>query len=494
MSEGPPAGWLGTRGLAVAWHGPLGPAVARFESWSREAPSFVRALGHAGADRPATPALWARRDHLLVAWCEEDGAWIAPVGWDDGAVGEARLVLPGARTVAMVGDGERGALFGADAEGLVHVAVDGDGRPRSEPARAVAERRAGVVLSATWLRDEALLIHVHRGAEGWGVVSVRGDAVTAVDHRTGGACEAVDARAAGSRTGVVLERAGGGVRFALLGPEGKVIERPHAVFGPTAPPLVSPQVVWTDDDWTLLAREPCDDRLWVHPASHRREPFELPRCDGPFAAAYWVQHLFALELDPTPEGGEMRLWRCTRDGASPQQRITALRIEGAPTRRRRLEVRSTLGSLADRLGAAAGYRDRARRPRLSRDGGSLSLHDERGRLRVTVEPGAKDDGAPGLALRVSSALGDDPRLPETPSSLVRLARWIRARLSPAVREREAADRAWADELAGALGATAGRVERAGATLLLELWLEALPEVERLARWLRRLRDEQAGLD
>jgi hypothetical protein len=460
--------------------------VARFDTWSRERPVFVRGLGHAGADLPAVPAVWVTRDGIVVAWCEEDGAWVRALDLAGAAVGRPALAVPGATAVAFAAGRARATLFAADADGVAALEVGPDGRPAGEPLRAVAERRAGAMLAATRIRDEAVLVYGHRGVEGWGVASVRGGEVTAVKHDSA-PCEAVHAQGVGSRAAVVLELRGGRVRFGLLGPGARVIERPHPVFAPGVPPLAAPQVVWTDDDWTLLAHEPGTDRLRVQPSSERLAPFVLPRCAGPFAAGYWVQHLFALEVEPDASGAELRLWRCARDGSEPQQRVTPLALDDRHERRVRLEARQALGDLAYRVGGARGYRSRPTRPELSRDGGTLRLRDGEGRLRVRLEPAREAR----LSMRITSALGDEPSLPETPSSLVRLARWIRERLSAEARQRAEAERAWARELARALDASLRDVQRAGDTVVLHLALDAPPEAERLQRWLRRLREEQA---
>src|SRR5690606_9202878 len=133
----------------------------------------------------------------------------------------------------------------------------------------------------------------------------------------------------------------------------------------------------------------------------------------------------------------------------------------------------------------ASYRDAPAHTELAPDGDSLTVLDDDGRLTLGLWP----EGA-GVRLRVASALtersegtvgrhllpfagvgmpsrsgathviGDDARLPEAPSSLVRLARWIERRLSADARAEAARDRAFGEERAAELGGTLIRLDRA----------------------------------
>ncbi len=468
---------VGAEGLIVGWHGPLGPCVARFETWSRSDPNFACTLGNAGADLSATPALWPIADKLCVAFCEQEGAFVARLDAQGALLGPPELVAPNASAVAIAGGPERATLFCADDGGIVFVELDEAGA--SEPQRCLSERRAGAILSAARVGNEALLAFAHRGATGFGVVCARDGKHTMVRHPTRVACEDLDLRAAGTRAAVVLEL-GSRVHIAILGPGGKVIERPHEM---ARTELACPQVVWTEDSFTALARD--NLRLRVVPTHENGEEFLLPRCNGAFAAGFWAQHLFALEIEANDSGAELRLWRVARDASQPQQRVVPLSLSDAAPRRARLAARHVLHGLCDRIEHAHGYRTIGVRPTMNADGSMLSVLDTEGRLSLALAP---RDGA--LSLRVVSALGDDPRLPDPPSSLVRLARWVKTRVSSTARAAESRERAWADKLAEALDASVLRLDSAGAVLVLELRLAALPAVDRLDQWVRRVRQEQ----
>src|SRR5690606_40311967 len=91
---------LSHRGLVIGWSSPIGPAVARFETWAREAPVFARTLGHPGLDRRVAPLVWPAAGHLVVIWCEEEGAFAATLAMDGLWASTPARILPGAHAVA----------------------------------------------------------------------------------------------------------------------------------------------------------------------------------------------------------------------------------------------------------------------------------------------------------------------------------------------------------------------------------------------------------
>ncbi|MEZ4339350.1 MAG: hypothetical protein R3B82_22230 [Sandaracinaceae bacterium] len=480
-----PGFYLGSLGLIFTWHGPLGPMVARYGSWSRERPELVRGLGHPGADRPVTPALEVTSEGVVVVWCEEDGAWASCLA-EDGAEDGPRLVLPEAASIALAGGRDGLRLFGGDEGGVVSIALDARGAPRGEPVRHVTETRPPPQLTATRLRDERLCVAVHPGEPDWTSIAVREGEASVVRHRGRRPLEDARAQAVGGRAAVLL--AGGGrIEIALLGPGGKVVERPHAVFPVGTGHGAWPDAVWVDDHWVVLARDVTAGALVVQPLGDKGEPFGFPRCEGPFAAAYRSQTFYALEVGLVDDDeAELRLFRCDRRGEGQQQRVDRVPNPEAASLRERRAIRHALGALADHLRRARGYRDAAIRPALGREGASLEMADGDGCMRLTARP--DPDG--GVALRVESSLGGEGALEPPPSSLVRLAAWVRTRFSSAAREAVAARATWARELAEGLGARLARVERAGTALVLELRLDAMPPAEPLQTWLRRLRDAQ----
>ncbi|MCB9598314.1 MAG: hypothetical protein H6719_36710 [Sandaracinaceae bacterium] len=480
-----PALYLGSRGLAFAWHGPLGPMVARYDTWSREQPSLVRGLGHPGADLPVTPEPYVTSAGLVVVWCEEDGAWASCLDLEGGAEDGPRLVLPGAARIAVAPRAEGATLFGADELGIQSVELDARGAPLREPARRVTETRAPATLSAASLRDEGLCVAVHTGDPEWTALSVRDGAGATVRHRHRRPVDDARVRSVGGRAAVLLT-SDAEIELALVGPGGKVIERPHTVFPVGTGRLAWPDAVWVDDHWVVLARDVEAGVLRAHPLSPKGTAFTFPRCDGAFAAAYRSQAYYALEIEPKGDDAELRLFRCGKTGEQQQQRVDTVPNPDARALHQRRAIRRSLAALADQLRRARGYRDSALRPALGREGSTLELVDDRGRLTVSARP----DPEEGVSLRVASALGEEAELEAAPSSLVRLAAWVRRRFSAAAREALEARRAWAEALAVDLGARLEGVERAGTTVVLDLHLDALPHAEALQSWLRRLRDAQ----
>lgn len=477
---------VGRDGFAVGWHGPLGPCVARFEAWTRERPLYARALGHAGADLPVVPALWLTRGSLVAIWCEGEGAFAQAID-DGGGARDPLLVHAGATAIALARSDDRATLFCADERGIVRVELDAAARPLGPARRCDSERRAGAVLSAARVRDQAVCAFVHRGGSSLGVIATRGAEELVVRHPIAGSARSVAIASSGGRAGVAVEQEGDRVLVGVLGPDGKFVERPRPALERTLLRAGAPRVVWTEDAFTLLVHERAGDRLHVAPLGPSGVEITLPRCEGPFAAAYWAQHFFALEVSPDEDGAELRLWRFARDGSGQQERVSRVDQPDAAPRRTALAARRVLTSLSESMARAHGYRDVEERPALSPDGATLTLLDGDGRLTVTAAPYEER-----VRMRVASTLGDDARLPEAPSSLVRLARWVKERLSSVAREQAAADRAWAEALAAELDAAVLRMDRAGAALVLELVLAELPLAARLDRWLRRLRDEHAG--
>jgi hypothetical protein len=476
---------IGPRGLVATWVGSVGPTVARLEAWSREHPVFVRGLGHPGADLASVPAVWACSDGIVVAWCEEDGAWVARLAWEDGAVSEPRLAIEGAREVAIASGPNDAVLFGADATGVVALTIGPDGSALAAPVRFEIEHRAGARIAAARVHDASLLVHVHPGVDAWTSVAFRRGRGVSVRHPLHAACTDAFVESAGGRAGVTLELEGGEARFGLLGADGKVIERPHAIFERGSAALGAPVAVWTENEWTVLAHERDAGQLRVQPTGGRNPAFTLPRCAGPFAASYYGKHIHALEAEPRGDLTELRLWRCARDGADPQQRILHLDCDDARPRRARRAVRRSLSLLSERISRARGYRDQRPSVTLAREGDSVVVVDDVGRTSLRVEA----DGE-GLAVSVVSTVGEGGDAEETMSSLVRLASWVRQRFSSEARARAAAELAWATELASAIGAELESVDHAGPTLLLELRCVALPDPDELARWLRRVEEEQ----
>lgn len=465
----PPAVILDARGLTVGVSDPLGPVVARFESWRRGAPVFCRHVGVVGTALAAVPALHASREGLWVAWCEEDGAWMCALDWEDGAATTPRLVLEGAAQIALAGDGGQATLFAADAEGIaaVDLRASDDGPEGAGPSRRLlTERRAGARLAAAVLRDERLLVWAFAGDEAWGTSCGRGERWTTVRHPLPGAVRDVRTSAGGGRVAVTID-AGEETRLAILGAGARVFERPHPFFPTGTPPLRSAAPVWVEDRWAVLAAAP-DQTLRAR--LEAQPPFALPALGPSLTFRHRAKHLYAFADQP----GALQLLRCDREGHAVQRRTLPLEPVDADTRGLRQRVRATLAAVVER--GATGYRDASQIPSLDRDGAELTMGAHR-RLRLEPHEGA---------LRLSLVDRDGP----APSGWIgRALRAATRRWRPSARRADAEARAWTDELARALDATVTEYALTPGGLTLELSCPSLPEAADLARWWRRVREE-----
>jgi hypothetical protein len=484
MNDAPaPAMWLAPEGLAVGWLGPLGPAVAWLETWARDA-RFTALLGRPGAHRPVTPIPWIVDGGLVAFWCEDEGAFAQRL--EPGRATTPALLLPGAARIALAAGPTGATLFGADDRGLLRRDVDASGRPVGELRRTLTERQPPPLLAATRLRDTAVLVHAYPGSASLGVLSARGADEVRVKHPLRLPCRELALSGSGTRATVVLGLDDGSLEVALLGAEGVMVERPHRVLERVGARLESPRVTFRENAWVLLVRDADRDRLLLRSLGGDRIETELPDCRGRFAARYWSRHFFALEASPGDDGAELRIWRCAHDGGSPEHRIASIRLLDAPVRRVQLEARTALTSVVDRLARGQGYRDEPPRAEVRPDGASLSFADREGHLSLSVHAEAG-----GVRLAVTSALGHEVEPPEV-TALVRLARWIRERVSTTARAEAERDRSLGVRLAEALGGTLVRIDRAGGALALEIALERVPAVEMLAAWVRQLRAEQGA--
>ena len=487
-----PAFYIGSRGLIFGWHGPLGPMLARYESASRELPAFAVGLGFPGTTLPVTPEISVGADHVLVAWCEEDGAWMARYGLDGEVRFGPKLMLPRARAIAIAAGRERGTLFGSDGSRFLWVGLDRQGDPLGGVQTLDGESRAAPRLSAVHVdsRNESLCVAVHRGSREWATLTVYpGEDVehTLVRHRAGLVLNDVQARAVRSRSAVLFCGADR-VEVSLIGEKGKVIERPHPVYPRGIGALDSPDAVWADDRWMVLARSPERQEILARPFTKEEPTFSLAGCEGRFSAIYRSQTYYTLEVQTEGDTAWFCLGRCSKTGEQHSRRRSAVENLAGRSIRLRREVRGLFQSYASGMqrGSARGYRDGLARPEVTRDGTQIELVDAQGSLRITGGP--TPDGA-RVELSVRSGIGEFD-LAEVPSSLVRLAQWIRGRFSSASRREEQLRTAWATELAEALEAQLVEVTRAGDQVILALVLERLPTTERFHAWVKRLRDSQ----
>lgn len=474
----PPAVVLGARGLTLGSFDALGPVVAHLESWRRETPVFCRHVGAAGLTAARPPALAARRDRLIVAWCEaqgdDGGAWAAALDWEEGAHGPAVRVAPGATRVTLAGDERSLTLFAADGEGVVSRRLGlrgGDVTLDGPLERHAQERRGGALLASAMVRGEPLAVFAFEGDEAWSVVVRRRGAFTTVRHALSGPIGDLRLAAGGGRAAVVLSERGAGTRFAVLGPDGRLVERPYPFFPAGTPALEGGHPVWVEDRWAVVAA--ASDEL--HGRLEREAPFALPTIPPPVAVVHRAKHLYCFGA----EEGAVTLLRCDREGHAVQRRALPMSPADASDRAARQRIRALLAAVAER--ETAGYRD-ASRTALTRDGVALSLATSRGERReLRLEP---VDGA--LRLRVlDRASGSSAGL--LARAVGALGRWLR----PSARRAAAELEGWATGLAEALDGSLVDVRLDGGGLTLELTRASLPEPGELARWWRRVREEHS---
>ncbi len=191
---------------------------------------------------------------------------------------------------------------------------------------------------------------------------------------------------------------------------------------------------------------------------------------GPYRLALFRKQLRCVTVDAGREALITRV--LDLDGLEITHAID-IAPQDASHRARVLETRDLVGRVGSRL-VGGGYRGESRGvAHQSSLGGTLREGEQLLRWRIEV---------PAVGARILHVLvgaGDDEETP--PSSLVRLARWMK-RGGRAAREAAALDRAWAEAIA-----TDARVRSATRTLegaRVHLELDALPTPDVLLAWLR----------
>ena len=456
-------------GLLVAWAGRWGPAVALLDTPRALAPRWSTYLGSDRALACPTPRWVGGRP--VVAWVDPVGAWV----WTEGQ--DARCVLRGATAASVDGRGDRLWVAAAGAEGLVlsrRRLVD-----LEEEAREVVHERADVrALALAELRTGPLVAYGLADPL-LGVAAGTGEAIRDVRHALERPVRDLDARAAGTRAVLALADGSAALRAAVVDGEGRMRERAHVVLRGSGP-FVEPTAYWADDAFAVAGRDAGAGALRAVRLDGRPHAgFE--DVGAPAGWAYGQGSVLLATLRSRPgEGGvrdRLALRKQGVDGAGALAHEVVCTPADEAHRRRVVEARDCFERLRDLL-AGVGYRD-------ARGAAGIDPRALEGRFRgAEREVAVRLEVREGEPCRLTLATGDGSGAPPA-SSLLRLARWVRLRLSPAARREEAAREAWARGLVGEeVPLAAVRRDARGAHL--ELRPAEPPAARELLEWLRAL--------
>lgn len=440
--------WMDRHGVLVCWRGRIGTALASIDSMRAAAAEDARYIAEGGSDAPVV----LRHDGQPVCAASTLDGVFSSQGF-----GPAERVLEGAREAAMTM--ARGVVVGGVGAWGVRVIAGTELvqlSPRRDAHQLHLVATSSGILAVYALDDDA-----------FGVARLDGDRVTEVRHRLRARPRGLDVCAVRGRVGVSIAYDDEAVDLAVLGSDGAVRERPHAVMRDSGR-LTHPSVLFEETAFVVAA---LDERgaVQVHRVGGGARMFREVR--GPYRLAIFRQQIHCVTVDAAQDALVTR--ELDRDGLEVTHRID-IAPRDAAHRGRVLATRDLVGRVGSRL-VGRGYRgESSGAAHESSLGGTLREGERLLRWRVEV-PG---DGASILHVVVGE--GEEAEVPA--SSLVRLARWMK-RGRRAAREAAAADHAWA----AAIVSDDARVQSATRTpggARIELVLDALPSPDALLSWLR----------
>jgi hypothetical protein len=251
-------------------------------------------------------------------------------------------------------------------------------------------------------------------------------------------------------------------------------------------------VVWVDDAFRLIARDPERRAAYVLPFL---EPIGdrvgvIPRVAGPPLTRFVAPRLEIVAAAHDDDEGRLLVARTKVDGtgAAPLELRLAPPYEVA---RERAQARAHACCVeVGRMVAGASYRDGTLVAETTAEGARLELAS----LGQSLELAFLDDREILVSLVTR---GDDAALAIDESTFGKLARWVRRHLSSQERTLAAREAAWAQRIAIELGGEADAVERSevrassatGAAI--EVVLRSVPRPDVLTRWIARVRDDLA---
>lgn len=478
---------FGPPGLALAWNGTFGTAVAWMRSPSAVRPDWCRHVGRETGGVGQPRIAFSGPDEIVVSWCEDDGARVAVLG---ATGGEARFgpfpFLPNAYQSAIATNGRRVLVAAVDGEGIVAVdAHTSDSIESAKLVRIVVQRGLDPCLAATELGDGWLVVCSLADEQMLGLCVLAGGAVRDVRHRVSAKVNAVDAAAAGSSAAVALGYDGAHaerVDVALVGSDGKLNQRPHVYLEDLGARFVAPRVHWMESRFVATAIEAATGEL-VFGVGGSRLPTGLSSLPETSAVASYAERVVAIGV--TEDGGATSLVHasCRQDAGGASMGRMALVPTDGEARARRSRARRVLVESATRLGGP-GYRSVEAAIEIEPDRLEMSVRRAGGSARARVEP-ADDD-----TWRVSIATWTDANgdAPAPTRSVVRLARWLRARWSEEERHAAEAARRWADSVAQIIGARVSGLDWVTGARAVTFEAPSMPSAEVISRAITRALD------
>ena len=514
-------GW--GRDLVVGWAAPWGPSlgrVVRGQSGDRSATDVsALVLGPISPLAPrAAPQLVPFGEHLACAWIDAAGGALAMLAEPHDHMGAtpATIFAPraargstvlaleerhdlGASVRALATapyDSTRAWIALASPDGVRGGIVTRQGRVTLDEAPWIAQQGAVPRLALADVRGQPILCAVVPGERELVVVRVEDGRPVTVTHRLEHRVSDLAVEAAGSRLAVALVEADGArVLCAYVDARGRLTERPVAQIDRYAGEHVVTRiegvsVVWVDDAFRLVAREPTQRAAFVLPflGPIGERVGVVGRVAGPPRARFVAPRLEIAAVAHDDDEGWLLLARTKVDGteSAPLELRLAPPLEVA--RERALtRAHGCCVELARSI-AGASYRDASLVAETTAEGARLALEGTGQSLAVSF----RDDREIVVSL---TTRGDDTTLAVDDSTFGKLARWVRRQLSSQERTVAAREAAWAARLASELGEArvlGSEIRASSATgAVIEVVLDAVPRADILAPWIRRVREELA---
>lgn len=504
------------RDLVVGWMAPWGPSLARVERGRSPDDARGLVLGEPGASREP-PHLVEIGERLVVAWIDAQGAAAAlleephdGVGSTpatllvtDGSRGETALayterlpIADGARSLAVARSGDAHAWLAVAVDGGVRVGrLRRDGRVELEEAPWIVRQGVTPRMVLEEVHGEPILAAIFPGERELLVARREAGKSSVVSHRLEHPVTSIAMQAAGSRLALALGSEGGDrVSCAYLDARGRITERPVATIDRYAGEHVVGEidgvaVVWVDDAFRLVARDRRARVAYVLPFLEVGGAVAVvSKVPGPPHARFAAPRLELVSAEADDDEGLLSIIRARADGTEAAPLEVRLAPPARVARARGAARAHACCVEVARTVAGASYRDATLVAEPLEDGARLALDASGQSLSVRFE----GDRRFLVSLETRDASGERLELDE--STLGRLGRWVRQRLSSTARgvaqREEAWARARAEELAGTIELLRAEVRAASDRgAILEIVLGSVPRPDVVARWVERVREE-----
>ncbi|MCC7539459.1 MAG: hypothetical protein IT379_24755 [Deltaproteobacteria bacterium] len=478
---------FGPAGIAVVWAGSLGAALAWMRSPTAVGPDWSRHVGRERATMGRPDVAFAGSDAIVVTWCEDDGGHVAVVNTDDGSFVSGPFALfPNARTTATATRGREAVVVAVDDEGIVmRRAARADDLGSAALERIVSLRGLDAIVAVTELGPGWLVVYSLASERLFGVCVVGTGTTRDVRHRIAGQIVSLHAGSAGSSAAVALGYAGADaerVEVALVASDGTLSQRPHPYLEDLGARFVAPHVQWIESHFVVAAVEASEGTLTLA-ASGTRMPTGLTGLPREVVVGAYAERVVAVGVTEVDGRPVMVRASCDPRGGTSAIGTMELAPVDSALRLSRRRSRQMLVDVGTNVSGPA-YRSAESSVLIAAERLEVELRRPGASARVRVEP--EETGEDGR-WRVTFAAWRDTQgdAPAPTPSMVRLVRWVRARLSTEARQASAAARGWAEAIAEILDAEIVRSDWVDGARAVTLSTAKLPSSETTSRALTR---------